>query len=61
MTTAEKAQAIKEKYNSVPEKQVATGIYLKSVGRRYVYLLNTWNVTSIDKVEIDGFYDNYIN
>lgn len=59
-TLKEKAAEIKEKYNAIPEKQVSAGIYIKSVGSKYVTLLNTWGTTKIEKVEIDEFYENHM-
>jgi hypothetical protein len=59
-STAEKAAEIEEKYSAIPEKQVSAGIYIKSIGSKYVTLLNTWGTTKLEKVEIDEFYDNHI-
>lgn len=59
-TTKEKAAEIKEKYSSVPEQQVLPGIYIDSIGRKYVTILNTWGATKLEKVEIDEFYENHI-
>ena len=36
------------------------GIYIKCIGRKYVHLLNTWGTTTIEKVEIEAFYENYM-
>jgi hypothetical protein len=59
-STKEKAAEIEEKYSAIPEKQVSAGIYIKSIGSKYVTLLNTWGTTKLEKVEIDEFYDNHI-
>ena len=59
-TLKEKATEIKEKYSAIPEKQVRAGIYIKSVGTKYVTLLNTWGTVTIEKVEIDEFYENHM-
>lgn len=59
-TLQEMKYEIAEKYSAIPEKQVSTGIYLKSVGKKYVTLLNTWERTRLDKIEITEFYQNYI-
>ena len=59
-TSKQKAAEIKEKYSAIPEKQVSAGIYIKSVGTKYVTLLNTWGTTKIEKVEIDEFYENHM-
>jgi len=59
-TLKEKSTEIKEKYSAIPENQVSAGIYIKTIGRKYVTILNTWGVTKIEKVEIDTFYENYM-
>jgi hypothetical protein len=60
-TLKEKREEIREKYNSIPEGQVSVGIYLKSVGSKFVTLLNTWDTTTIEKIDIDDFYENYMS
>jgi hypothetical protein len=57
MKTSEKAKAIKKRFDG----QVSPGIYIKTIGRKYVTLLNTWGTTTIEKVDIDEFYDNYVS
>ena len=57
-TTKEKAAEIKAYYAGIPEKQVSAGVYLKSVGTKYVTLINTWGATTIKKVPIDDFYND---
>ena len=59
-TTKEMKSEIIEKYEAIPERQVSPGIYLRSVGSKYVTLLNTWGITHFDKVGIEEFYRNYI-
>jgi hypothetical protein len=59
-TTREMAGAIKDHYSSVPEMQVSAGIYIHGVGRKYVTLLNTWESTRLERVDIETFYNNYI-
>ena len=56
----EKAAEIKEKYSAIPEKQVSAGIYIHTIGRKYITLLNTWGTTTLEKVEIDEFYENHM-
>jgi hypothetical protein len=58
-TLKEMKNEIKEKYYAVPERQISTGIYLEKVGRKYVTLLNTWNRTTVEKVEIEYFYNEH--
>ena len=59
-TLKEKAAEIKEKYSAIPEKQVSAGIYIHTIGRKYITLLNTWGTTTLEKVEIDEFYENHM-
>jgi hypothetical protein len=60
MTTKEMAKEIRGKYEGVPEMQVSAGIYIHTIGRKYVTLLNTWETTRFVKVEIEEFYNNFI-
>ena len=53
------AQEIREKYNAMPEKQVSTGIYIKSIGTKYVTLVNTWE-HRLEKIPIEEFYEAHI-
>ncbi len=53
-------QAIKDKYSSVPEKQVETGVYIKSIGIKYVTLINTWGTTNTEQHTISDFYNNHV-
>ena len=55
-TLKEMKQEIKEKYEAIPERQISTGIYLHTIGRKYVTVMNTWNGTKLEKIEIDEFY-----
>ena len=59
-TIKEIRQEIIEKYNAIPEQEVSTGVFIKTVGYKYVTLLNIWGTTSIEKVDIEEFYENYI-
>jgi hypothetical protein len=58
-TLAEKKQAIKDFVNSKPEGQFATGLYFKSVGNKYVTYISTWGATTIEKMDIDDFIEDY--
>jgi hypothetical protein len=60
ITKKEMRKEIEEYYASIPEAQVDTGIYLDKVGYKYVYLLDTWYETSIEKVELEEFYNEHI-
>jgi ribosomal protein L9 len=59
MTKPEMAKAIEEKYAAIPEKQVSAGIYIKTIGRKYVTLVNTWGVTTLVKIDIEEFYNSH--
>lgn len=59
MTNTEMAKAIKEKFAAIPEKQVSTGVYIKTIGRKYVTLVNTWGNTTLEKVDIEEFYNEH--
>lgn len=59
MTLKEMKKEIEKKYNGIPERQIATGLYLDHVGRRYVHILNTWEGTALNQVPIDIFYFEY--
>ena len=56
----QKAAEIKEKYSAIPKKQVRPGIYIKSVGTKYVTLLNTWGDVTLEKVKIGEFYEEHM-
>lgn len=60
MTTKKMKQEIFDKYEAIPEKQIATGLFLHCVGSKYVHILNIWENTTIDKMEISEFYENYM-
>ena len=59
-TIKEIRQEIIGKYNAIPEQEVSTGVFIKTVGYKYVTLLNIWGTTSIEKVDIEEFYENYV-
>lgn len=54
-----KKQIIKTKFEAIPEQQIKPGVYLKSVGHKYVTIINTLNGTWIEKQPIDEFYQEY--
>ena len=60
LTTKQMSEAISAKYDAIPNAQVSTGVYLKTVGRKYVTLVDTWGTTSTKKIEIEEFYDEYV-
>jgi hypothetical protein len=50
-------EEIIEKYSGIPDKQIAVGVYLKSVGRKYVTIINTWvGQKTIQKELIEKFW-----
>ena len=59
MTKKEMANVIKEKFAAIPEKQVSTGVYIKTTGYKYVTLIDTWGTTTLEKVGIEEFYNEY--
>jgi hypothetical protein len=58
-TINEMRKEIKEKYSAIPEKQISSGIYLHTIGRKYVTIINTWNRTKFEKIALDDFYDGH--
>lgn len=60
MNKKQMKQAIKDKYATAPEWQVKPGIYIHTIGNKYITLLNTWDETSLEKLSIEKFYKNYI-
>jgi hypothetical protein len=55
-TTNQMKTEIRDKYNGIPDKQVSPGIYLHSVGRKYVTLINKWGYGKTEKLSIHEFY-----
>lgn len=52
--------AIRSKYEGIPEKQISAGVYLHTIGRKYITVMNTWNGTKLEKIEIEDFYHDYM-
>ena len=48
------------KYAGIPEKRVQPGIFLQSVGAKYVHLLSIWDKTTLYTMTIREFYDKYM-
>jgi len=59
-TMKQMKQEIKDKYAARPEGQITTGIYLHSIGRKYVTILNTWGTSKLTKEPIEDFYAEYV-
>jgi len=55
-TITEMKREISRKYESVPERQVSPGIYIHTIGRKYITLLNTWDHTRFEHILIEDFY-----
>jgi hypothetical protein len=60
MKTSEKKELIYDFISSKPEKQFSTGLFLISVGYKYVHYYSIWDNTTVEKVDIDDFINNYI-
>jgi hypothetical protein len=58
-TLKEMKQEIKEKYAAVADRQISTGVYLHTIGKKYVTVMNTWDGTRLQKIEIDDFYSDH--
>ena len=61
MKTKETRKQIKSYLAGIPEQQIATGIYVKSVGTKYVHIVNTWEPTSSYKITLKEFHTEYCN
>jgi len=51
---------IRSKYEAIPEKQISAGVYLHTIGRKYITVMNTWNKTTLEKIEIEDFYREHM-
>jgi len=60
MTTKSMRTEIKETYAGVPSAEVYTGGYLKKVGTKFVTICDTWETTSLKKIPLVAFYNQYI-
>jgi len=59
-TLKEMKKEITEKYSEIPEMQVSPGIFIHTIGRKYITLLNIWGTTTLVKVDIEEFYCHFI-
>lgn len=59
-TTKKMKTEIAEKIAALPEGQIEPGMYVAGIGSKYVTILNTWDGTRIDKMEIEDFWKQYI-
>lgn len=60
LTKKQKKNAIEDHYAGIPGGEISVGRYLHKVGYTYVYVLNTWDSTTIEEYTIDDFYEDYI-
>lgn len=60
MNIKEAKKQILEKYESIPEMQITAGVYIHTIGNKYIHILNTWNGSEILKIKILDFYSDYI-
>ena len=60
MTTKQIRTAITNKYAAIPERQISTGVYIHTVGYKYVTVLNSWDTTRLSRVTIEDFYSEHI-
>ncbi len=60
MDTKKIRQEIIDKYNAIPERQISVGLYLKSVGTKWVKILNTWDGSKIETMDIETFYNSHL-
>ena len=51
---------IEEYIATRPEWQVSPGRYVDKIGNKYVYILDCWHHTTIEKVPIEDFYQEYV-
>ena len=59
-TLKEMKKEIKAKYAAIPEKQISAGVYLHTIGRKFITILNTWGTTRLSKIDIEDFYQEYV-
>lgn len=59
-TEKQKSQEIISWLANKPENQIATGVYVKKVGYKYVTVVNTWGTTTTEKIPIEVFYALHI-
>lgn len=55
MIATEKRKEIKEYYAGIPKREVSPGIYLKTIGYKYLTLLSTWGNTHYIKTCLHCF------
>jgi len=53
-------KSIKSWIDGKPGQEFSTGLYLKTVGYKFVTYINTWDETTVEKMDIDDFFDEYV-
>ena len=49
-----------ERLAAIPERQVSPGVYVKSIGYKYVHVINTWEKTRVEKMTLQEFAEYYM-
>jgi len=60
-TLKQMKKEIADKYAAIQNAEVYTGGYLKTIGRKYITIVDTWETTSLIKMEIESFYRKYVS
>jgi hypothetical protein len=55
-TIKQMRKAIVDKYSAIPERQISTGNYLHTVGRKYVTILTTLGGSELIRQGVEDFY-----
>ena len=53
-------KSIKEWAEGLPGKEFSTGLVLDKIGWKYITYLNTWGTTTVEKMSIKEFYNQYV-
>lgn len=57
MTTQEMREELIAKYAAIPEREIITGVYVHTIGSKYVTILDTWGGSTLRKELIKDFYE----
>lgn len=60
LTTKQMKQKINDKMESLPGKEIRPGINVEKIGYKYVTVLDIWDETTIEKIDIADFYNQYV-
>jgi hypothetical protein len=50
---------IKKLCEALHDGEIRTGIYVKTIGYKYVTLIDTWGNTTQEKISLENFYEKY--